>query len=239
MAEIVITIDGPAGVGKTSVAQILAKRLGFKYFDTGAMYRTLALVAFEKNISPTENVLLGKLALSLPISFHENETGLKVFLEKRDISKSIRRPEIGMLASTISQLKEVREAMWKLQRQLAKKAKKAVFEGRDMGTVVFPKAQVKFFLTASPEIRAERRWKQLKAMGKEVSYKDIYESLLKRDKQDTERVISPLEPAKDAIIIDTTALSLKRVVEMVLKYTLNKLGGLWDEQSGRENRDER
>ena len=224
MAEIIITIDGPAGVGKTSLARALAKELGFRYFDTGAMYRALALIAYEKNIEVTEKKRLKEIALSLPLVFHENETELKVFLKDRDISKEIRRPSIGMLASTISQWQEVREAMWERQRQLADEAKRAIFEGRDMGTVVFPQAQVKFFLIASPEIRAQRRLKQLQALGEDVNYKDIYESILKRDKQDSKRTISPLKPANDAIIIDTTTINLGEAVKLAVNYTLNKIG---------------
>ena len=234
MAEIVITIDGPAGVGKTTVAKILAKKLGFKYFDTGAMYRALALAAQEKGITAEQTALLQKLAGELPLTFNQKENTFKVFLNDRDISELIRHPQIGMLASTISQIKEVREVFWEKQRKLAKEAQRAIFEGRDMGSIVFPDAPVKFFLTASSEIRAKRRLKQLKGLGKDVSYKEIYSSILQRDKQDSKRVIAPMQPAQDAIIIDTSNLGIENVVNLMYKHISNKL-----EDLGMDNREEK
>lgn len=226
MAETVITIDGPAGVGKTTVAKRLANKLGFTYVDTGAMYRALALTAQERNITPEQPELLGKLARELPLSFQQNGMNFSVFLAGRDVSEEIRSPQIGMLASTISKLLVVREALWALQRKLAQKVRKAIFEGRDMGTVVFPNAVLKFFLTASPEIRAERRWKQLTASGKEVTYEEIYQTLLRRDKQDMEREIAPLKPAPDAMVIDTSNLGVESVVNKMYQHILNKVGGV-------------
>jgi len=234
MAEIVITIDGPAGVGKTTVAKILAKKLRFKYFDTGAMYRALAVVAQEKGITAEQTDLLQKLAWELPLTFNQKENTFKVLLNNRDISSLIRHPQIGMLASTISQIKEVREAFWEKQRNLAKEAQMAIFEGRDMGSIVFPNALVKFFLTASLEIRAKRRLKQLKGIGKEVSYKEIYSSILQRDKQDSKRVIAPMQPAQEAITIDTTNLGIESVVNLMYKHISNKL-----EDLGMDNREEK
>jgi len=234
MAEIVITIDGPAGVGKTTVAKVLAKKLRFKYFDTGAMYRALALVAQEKGITAEQTDLLQKLAWELPLTFHQKENTFKVLLNNRDISNLIRHPRIGMLASTISQIKEVREAFWEKQRNLAKEAQRAIFEGRDMGSIVFPNALVKFFLTASLEMRAKRRLKQLKGLGKEVSYKEIYSSILQRDKQDSKRVIAPMQPAQEAITIDTTNLGIESVVNLMYKHISNKLEDLgMDDREGK------
>jgi len=234
MAEIVITIDGPAGVGKTTVAKVLAKKLRFKYFDTGAMYRALALVAQEKGITAEQTDLLQKLAWELPLTFHQKENTFKVLLNNRDISTLIRHPQIGMLASTISQIKEVREAFWEKQRNLAKEAQRAIFEGRDMGSIVFPNALVKFFLTASLEMRAKRRLKQLKGLGKEVSYKEIYSSILQRDKQDSKRVIAPMQPAQEAITIDTTNLGIEGVVNLMYKHISNKLEDLgMDDREGK------
>ncbi len=224
MEEIIITIDGPAGVGKTTVAKILAQRLGFIYVDTGAMYRTVALMSLEKGISVENTKLLGEEAQKLKLNFKQDGDNIRIFLKKRDISDLIRTPEIDMLSSTVSKIKEVREALWRLQRDLAQRLKRAIFEGRDMGTVVFPEAPIKFFLTASPEIRAKRRWKQLQAAGKEVDYQEVYEALLKRDKQDSERQIAPLRPASDAIIIDTTHLGIEEVVNKMQTYVANKLG---------------
>ena len=224
MEEIIITIDGPAGVGKTTVAKILAQRLGFTYVDTGAMYRAVALMSLEKGISVDNVKLLGEEAQKLKLHFKQDGDNIRIFLEERDITNLIRTPEIDMLASTVSKVKEVREALWHLQKDLAQRLKRAIFEGRDMGTVVFPEAPIKFFLTASAEVRAERRWKQLRAAGKEVEYQEIYEALLKRDKQDSERQIAPLRPAPDAIIIDTTHLDIEEVVNRMQTYIANKLG---------------
>ncbi|MCD6319375.1 MAG: (d)CMP kinase [Candidatus Desulfofervidaceae bacterium] len=226
MAEIVITIDGPAGVGKTTVAKHLANRLGFTYVDTGAMYRALALIAQEINVTPEHEEMLGKLARELPLSFKQDGMKFSVFLDGRDVSEEIRSPQIGMLASTISKLLIVRKGLWELQRKLAQAAPKAIFEGRDMGTVVFPDAVAKFFLTASPEVRAKRRWKQLITSGKEVTYEEIYRSLLERDKQDMEREIAPLKPAPDAIVIDTSNLGIESVVNKMYQHILNKVGGV-------------
>ncbi|MDL1970637.1 MAG: (d)CMP kinase [Candidatus Desulfofervidaceae bacterium] len=226
MAEIVITIDGPAGVGKTTVAKHLANRLGFTYVDTGAMYRALALIAQEINVTPEHEEMLGKLAQELPLSFKQDGMKFSVFLDGRDVSEEIRSPQIGMLASTISKLLIVRKGLWELQRKLAQAAQKAIFEGRDMGTVVFPDAVAKFFLTASPEVRAKRRWKQLITSGKEVTYEEIYRSLLERDKQDMEREIAPLKPAPDAIVIDTSNLGIESVVNKMYQHILNKVGGV-------------
>ncbi len=224
MEEIIITIDGPAGVGKTTVAKILAQRLGFIYVDTGAMYRTVALMSLEKGISVDNTKLLGEEAQKLKLNFKQDGDNIRIFLKKRDISDLIRTPEIDMLSSTVSKIKEVREALWRLQRDLAQRLKRAIFEGRDMGTVVFPGAPIKFFLTASPEIRAKRRWKQLQAAGKAIDYQEVYGALLKRDKQDSERQIAPLRPASDAIIIDTTHLGIEEVVNKMQTYVANKLG---------------
>jgi len=234
MAEIVITIDGPAGVGKTTIAKILANKLGFTYVDTGAMYRALALIAQERHITPEQQETLGKLARELPLSFKQDGMKFSVFLNGRDVSEKIRTPQVGMFASTISKLLIVREALWELQRKLAQKAQRAIFEGRDMGTVVFPDAKVKFFLTASPQIRAERRWKQLSASGEKVTYEEIYQSLLQRDKQDMERKIAPLKPAHDAIVIDTNNLEIESVVNKMYQHILNKVGGVSNGQTGRE-----
>ncbi len=239
MEEIIIAIDGPAGVGKTTVSKALAQKLGIVYVDTGAMYRAVALVIKENNISIKNNPLklreiIGQLDLSFvsvpvdPQAPDYPETQMRqanefhVFLGQRDISGLIRTPEIDMLSSKISKIKEVREELKQLQRLLAKRFKKAIFEGRDIGTVVFPNAFIKFFLTASPEIRAERRWRQLKAKGENISYSEVLESLLKRDRQDMERKIAPLKPADDAIVIDTSCLSINEVVAKIEFFMIKK-----------------
>jgi len=214
---LIITIDGPSGVGKTTVAKELAKILDFKYIDTGAMYRALALAV--KRDLVTSDKALTKLAYSLPsrVDFKDD----LVYLDNEDVTGTIRTEEIGMMASLISQRLEVREALWQWQRALAQG--KAIFEGRDMGTVVFPDAFIKFYLTATAKVRAERRLRQLKEMGRNIDFDEIYQKILRRDEQDKMRPLAPLKPAPDAIIIDTTCIEADKVVDKMLDYILSRM----------------
>ncbi len=216
----VITIDGPAGSGKSTVARKLAKKLGFIYLDTGAMYRAIALVIKEKKIDINNKEKLRYICNSIHIKFQHNSDPPHVFLGNRDISEDIRTSEIDMLSSKISAIKEVREAMTKLQRDIAKKTD-IVAEGRDMGTVVFPDAEIKFFLTAEFNIRVKRRFLERKKKDKAVSIQKIKEELMIRDIQDQSRVLAPLKPAKDAIIIDTTHINIEEVINKMFFYIEN------------------
>ncbi len=216
----VITIDGPAGSGKSTVARILAKRLGYIYLDTGAMYRAVALMIKEKGISVEDKEKIKKLCESLRIRFSYESDPPKIFVNEVDVTSKIRTSEIDMLSSIISQIKEVRDAMTRLQREIAQR-ENTVAEGRDMGTVVFPDARRKFFLTASLPVRVMRRYKERREKGEDVSLKQIEDELRKRDMQDQMRSISPLKPAKDAIIIDTTDMSIEEVVERLISYIEN------------------
>ncbi len=222
----IIAIDGPSGTGKSTVAKAVAKRLGFTFFDTGAMYRSMAWWARKQGTDVGSEEAVKHL---LP-TFHyeikiDSAGGRKYFVEGTDVSEAIRSPEISALASKISVYPDVRKALVKIQREFGHK-QNAVFEGRDMGTVVFPEAEVKVFLTASPKIRAERRYRELVTkfpdMETALSYEQILSDLEKRDHSDSTRAISPLKKADDAVLIDTSELSADEVVEKVVAETKKK-----------------
>jgi cytidylate kinase len=211
----IITIDGPAGAGKSTISLLLAKKLGFLYLDTGAMYRAVALSALRKGIDLRDAAALHEMCRDIDINFRSTGENYRVYIGSEDISDEIRRPEIDMLSSKISAIKEVRDAMTGLQRRIGIKGG-IVAEGRDMGTVVFPDADHKFFLSASPDIRAERRYKERADRGECISMEQVEMELKKRDEQDRTRIIAPLRPAVDAIVIDTTTLGINEVVEELL-----------------------
>jgi len=212
----VITIDGPAGSGKSTVSRLLAKKINRIYLDTGAMYRAAALAASRKGISFSDGKRLGELCRSLELHFTTDEDAPRIFLGKEDISMAIRTPDMDMLSSKVSLVREVREAMTGLQRKMAKGIS-IVAEGRDMGTVVFPDARHKFFLTASPEVRAERRYKEMVGRKESVSREIVKAELNKRDHQDKTRSLAPLKPAANAKLIDSTNLTPDEVVRAILK----------------------
>jgi cytidylate kinase len=214
----IVAIDGPAGAGKSTVAKILAKRLGFLYIDTGAMYRALTLKALENNIDISDEQRINQLALNTSIDLLNNPNGpLKVILDGRDVSLDIRKPQITQVVSDVSKIKEVRQVLVKLQRELGQRGD-CVLEGRDIGTVVFPDAQKKFFIDASAQVRVNRRFKELKGLNQDVAENDVAKDLSNRDKIDSTREISPLRKADDAIYIDTTNLSIEEVVEKMLEF---------------------
>ena len=212
----IITIDGPAGSGKSTVSRMLAKRIGFSYLDTGAMYRAVALAARRRGVDVHDGEGLGKVCSTLKLCFNREEDPPRLMLGKEDISDLIRSPELDMLASAVSAVQEVREAMADLQRRMAKEGG-VVAEGRDMGTVVFPDARWKFFLTAGADTRAARRYRERLQRGEAVTLEDVLEDLIRRDDQDRMRALSPLKPAKDAVIIDSTTLRAEAVVEQIVK----------------------
>jgi len=212
----VITIDGPAGSGKTTVSRLLAKQLHFLYLDTGAMYRAVALKAWREGVGTDDREALGRLCRGLALGFRTEDGDNRVYLGNEDISEAIRSPEMDLLSSTLSALKEVREAMTELQRKLGS-AGCVVAEGRDMGTVVFPEAAFKFFLKADPAVRAERRYRERIGRGETVRREEVEKELMKRDEQDMTRVIAPLRPAADAKIIDTSSLDPRQVTDIMLR----------------------
>ena len=211
----VITIDGPAGSGKSTISRLLAKKIGYVYLDTGAMYRAVALAAKREKIHLNDGKALEELCNSLDLRFMADQTPPRLFLKGENISAAIRSPEMDMASSKVSVVSEVRKAMTGLQRKMAK-GMTLVAEGRDMGTVVFPDAKHKFYLTASLEIRTERRHKERLERGETVNRAFIESQLRKRDHQDKTRSIAPLRPAEDAKIIDTTEMTPVQVIGAIL-----------------------
>jgi CMP/dCMP kinase len=211
----VITIDGPAGSGKSTISRLLAKKIGYLYLDTGAMYRAVALAAKREKIHLNDGKALEELCNSLDLRFIPDQAPPRLFLNGEDISAAIRIPEMDMASSKVSAVSEVRKAMTGLQRKMAK-GMTLVAEGRDMGTVVFPDAKHKFYLTASLEIRTERRYKERLERGEAVHRMFVESQLKKRDHQDETRSIAPLRPAEDAKIIDTTEMTPEQVIGAIL-----------------------
>ena len=220
---LLITIDGPAGSGKTTVSRLLAKRLNYQYVDTGALYRCIAFEVDRAGIVPTDNRQIQNFCQDLSILFRKINGKSRVFSNDRDISDKIRTPAVTMLASAISAMPAVRQYLLDVQRKMGKK-KSVVFEGRDMGTVVFPEADVKFYLDAAIDIRARRRHRELKAQHTQT-LEAVQEDMKNRDHNDSNRELSPLKPAEDAFIIDTTYLSAEGVVEVMLDTILTSSSG--------------
>lgn len=214
---LLVTIDGPAGAGKTTVSKILAERLGYKYIDTGALYRGVAYEAQKAGVAVNDDAGLEKLCQALVFKFERDEKGLRLFSKGYDITGEIRTPGISMLASAVSARPVVRESLLTIQKELGKE-KGAVFEGRDMGTVVFPGAEVKFYLDASAKTRALRRYKELAGKEGSPTAEEIEKDMTLRDSNDSSRSLAPLKPADDAVIIDSTGLDIESVVNLMLSH---------------------
>lgn len=213
---LIVAIDGPAGAGKSSVSKILALRLGFTLVDTGAIYRCVALKAARGGVAFDDLAALQRLLDALEVSFRMDEDKNHVFLDGEDVSEAIRTPEISLAASRVSSQPVVRNALLELQRRLALTAQHgAILEGRDIGTVVFPDADLKVFLFADPSIRATRRYEELFQKGHEKPVDQVLADQNKRDKEDSEREVAPLKPAEDAIKIDSTHIPLSEVVHRI------------------------
>jgi cytidylate kinase len=216
MNKLLITIDGPAGAGKTTVSRALADRLGYRYIDTGALYRGVALAVQNRSIDPKNDDDLKRLCSDLNLTFVRNNEDLSLYLNGENISDRIRTPEITMLASAVSARPVVREFLLEVQKNLGRQ-KAAVFEGRDMGTVVFPDADVKFFLDASTHTRALRRFEEQKLQSSQT-LDEVERDIQRRDRNDSTREVAPLKPAPDAIIIDSTELSAEAVVDLMVSH---------------------
>ncbi|MCX5656957.1 MAG: (d)CMP kinase [Candidatus Omnitrophica bacterium] len=214
----IVAIDGPAGSGKSTVAKLVAKRLGYLYIDTGAMYRALTLKALKKGFNFKDEKSLVALAVDSRIELKGQSDGsLKIFLDGKDVSKRIREPDVNANISALSKLKEVRKNMVTRQRALAKNGW-AVLEGRDIGTVVFPKARYKFYLDAEFKERVNRRHEEFISQNKKISRIKVRADLLRRDRSDKSRKVAPLKKAVDATYLDTTNFSIDEVVEKIVLY---------------------
>lgn len=222
MKKFLITIDGPAGAGKTSVSRALAERLGYQYIDTGALYRGVAYEVRNQDIDPENESELAALCNRLQLAFKKKSSQLRLYSDDVDISDQIRTPEISMLASAVSAKSVVREYLLDVQRAIGRQ-KAAVFEGRDMGTVVFPAADVKFFLDASSQTRAQRRYDELKSKSSQT-LKQVEKDMQHRDNNDRSRSLAPLKPADDAILIDSTDLTLREVVDTMMAHIARLTG---------------
>lgn len=214
--SIAVAIDGPAGAGKSSISKAAAKQLGFIYVDTGALYRTVGLAASRAGIEPVEGKEVDELLSKIKVELTFNEKGEQVvLLDGEDVSGLIRTPEASMTASKISAIPAVRAFLLDLQRNMAK-TDNVIMDGRDIGTVVLPDAEVKIFLTASPEARAERRYKELVEKGMDVKYEDILNDVITRDYNDSHREIAPLKQADDAVLADTTEVDLEGSIALIV-----------------------
>ena len=212
----IITIDGPSGAGKSTISRGLAARLHFTYLDTGAMYRAVGLALERQGIDLADTPALAQCLAQIELTLVPNgDDDVRVLLGGEDISQAIRTPEMALVASRVSANPLVREKLTALQRQLGEKGS-IVAEGRDMGTVVFPKAPCKFFLNASAEERARRRQAQLAEKGQTVDYQEILDQISKRDYDDSRRELAPLKPADDAIIVDSSSMDPEAVIEYML-----------------------
>jgi cytidylate kinase len=219
--RLTIAIDGPSGAGKSTVAMSLGRRLGCLYIDTGAMYRSVALRVKEKGIIPEDEFAVGQLASSLHISFVTEGEQTRILCDGQDITEAIRTPEISRLASFVSRQKGVREALVRMQREMGKEGG-VILEGRDIGTVVFPDADVKFYLDAKSDERVRRRYHEMVEKGVEVDFKETQEELLQRDRNDMRRSHSPLKKADDALFIDTTHRSVDEIVDEMVRIVKAK-----------------
>lgn len=217
-----IAIDGPAGAGKSTISRMVAADIGFLYVDTGALYRSIGLYAVRHNIETTDPQQIQKMLNDVVVELKFVEGEQRVFLNGEDVSEEIRLPEMSMAASNVSAIPSVRNFLFELQQNMAKN-NNVIMDGRDIGTVVLPHAQIKIFLTASPEDRAQRRFEQLKQSGTPVHYDELLEEIKQRDYNDSHREIAPLRQAEDAILVDTSGNTLEQSVALLKGLIQKKL----------------
>jgi CMP/dCMP kinase len=217
--KLTIAIDGPSGAGKSTVGKALARRLGYVYIDTGAMYRAVALKAREKGTLSSDEGELRRWVSALILAFVPQGEESRILCNGDDVTEAIRSPEMSLLASEISKREGVREALVEKQREMGREGG-VVLDGRDIGTVVFPFADVKFYLDANPAERARRRHQELAEKGSDVSFESTLEEVVKRDHNDINRAISPLKKAEDAIFVDSTSRSAEEVVDEMMRVVM-------------------
>ena len=218
-----IAIDGPGGAGKSTLAKAVAKKLNILHVDTGAIYRTIGYAAFSRRLDAKDESQIAPLLKEIQIDIAFDETsGQKMLLDGKDVSTEIRLPEISMYASNVSALPCVRAYLLEMQRDIARR-RSVIMDGRDIGTVVLPDADVKIFLSASPEVRARRRWLELQEKGAPDTYEAVLADLIARDERDSNRAIAPLRPADDAVLFDTSGMTLQESIDAILKLIRKKV----------------
>ena len=217
-----VAIDGPAGAGKSTLARRLAADLGYIYVDTGAMYRAIGLYALRAGKDPKDNAAVNALLPEISLRLASVDGEQHIYLNEEDVSKAIRTEEAGMAASAVGANPEVRAFLLDLQRNMAK-TQNILMDGRDIGTVVLPNATAKIFLTAAPEARAKRRWKEYQEKGVNVSFEEVLEDVKKRDYQDTHREAAPLKQAEDAVLLDTSDLNFEQSLDAMKKIIAEKV----------------
>ena len=215
MKKIRVAIDGPAGAGKSSVSRLTAEKLGYSYIDTGAIYRALALFMGDAGVEEYDKIR--ELLQNFEVSFKIEDGVNRVFLNGNDVTKDIRAEKISMKASSVSAIPFVREALFNMQRRYAESGG-VVMEGRDIGTVIMPDAELKIFLTASPEKRAKRRMLEIEAKGLKVDFDELVREIKERDIKDSTRAVSPLKQAEDAVLLDNSDINLEQTVDIIVKY---------------------
>jgi len=220
--KIVLAIDGPSGSGKSTVGRLLVRRLGYRYLDTGAMYRIAALMAKERSVPIDDEEGLAGVCSGMEISFFQKGDEIKTFCNGRDVSEAIRKPEISGLASQISAKKAVRNVLVEMQRKMGVGGG-IVAEGRDIGTVVYSGAELKFYLDATPEERGQRRFRELVKKGLRVSLEETIDDMKRRDRRDRKREVSPLRKAEDALVIDSTHMNVEEVVGDMLEKARRRI----------------
>lgn len=211
-----VAIDGPAGAGKSTISRRAASELGYIYIDTGALYRTVGVAAMRQNKLGTQADIESVLTDALSVELRFENSIQKMYLNGEDVSEEIRTPEASMAASKVSAVPAVRAYLFDLQKKIARE-NDCIMDGRDIGTVVLPDADVKIFLTASPEARAKRRFKELTEKGSDVKYEDVLSDMIKRDYDDSHRAIAPLKQAEDAILVDTSDIGLEESVALIIR----------------------
>jgi cytidylate kinase len=214
--KLIVAIDGPSGAGKSTLSKALAATLGYLNIDTGAMFRSVAYAARQRQIDPADHAALGAMCAELSIRFQREPSGERVLVDDEDVTEAIRTPEISLLTSRVAACPQVREALLRLQRKMGEEGG-VVLEGRDIGTVVFPQAEVKFFLSASAEERGRRRYDELVAQGEQVDLQRTVREVAERDAADAARASAPLLQAEDAVVIDSSGLSIEQVLDKMLQ----------------------
>jgi cytidylate kinase len=221
MPPLIIAIDGPSGAGKSTLGRMLARELNLLYIDTGSMYRAVALAVMESSVNSQDDLAVGSLAARVDIDLTGDPDSQTVTLEGRDVTDEIRSEEVTEMSSVVSTIPEVRRAMVQRQRDMGKRG--AVLNGRDIGTVVFPDADIKFFLTALPQERAERRFNEERAVDPNADFEETFTDMIERDRRDSTRKDSPLKQAEDAIIVDSTGLSIAEVFQKMMEAVREKM----------------